>query len=56
MTTNEAAQLECQDCGEVVRVLSQAERARVAARPYDFIVYCAGCRRQPAETAMEAAG
>lgn len=37
--------LECQNCGEVVRRLSEEEAQRVAANPYNFIVYCAGCRR-----------
>lgn len=36
--------LECQDCGDVVRELSDAEAQRVADSPYDFIVYCHSCR------------
>ena len=35
--------LECQDCGEVLRELSAAEAQAVAARPYDFVVYCGPC-------------
>lgn len=35
--------LECQDCGAVVRKLTPAEAREVAARPYDFIVYCGRC-------------
>jgi hypothetical protein len=32
--------LDCQACGNVVRILTPAEAQQVAARPYDFIVYC----------------
>jgi hypothetical protein len=35
--------LECQDCGVVIRRLTQAEAQCVADRPYDFIVYCRPC-------------
>ena len=35
--------LECQDCGMVLRELSKAEYYRVAANPYNFIVYCFQC-------------
>jgi uncharacterized protein with PIN domain len=37
--------LECQDCGSVLRRLSAAEAAEVAARPYDFVRYCGTCAR-----------
>lgn len=36
--------LECQDCGEVVRRLSSAEAQKVAHNPYNYIVFCAPCR------------
>lgn len=35
--------LDCQDCGDVLRVLTQAEYKIVAERPYDFIFYCRLC-------------
>lgn len=36
--------LDCQDCGDVVRKLTDAEQQEVADRPYDFVVYCRTCR------------
>lgn len=38
-----ALELVCQDCGQTVRRLTDAEAAQVAARPYDFVVYCGTC-------------
>lgn len=35
--------LECQACGEVVKVLSDSEAQDVAANPYNYIVYCYRC-------------
>jgi hypothetical protein len=40
MTWPERQTLDCQACGNVVRVLTAAEAQRVAANPYDFVVYC----------------
>jgi len=37
--------LDCQDCGGIVRKLSDAEAQEVAANPYNFVVYCPVCRR-----------
>lgn len=37
--------LECQDCGEVLRELTDALAQQVALRPYDHVAYCAECRR-----------
>ncbi len=48
--------LECQDCGTLIRELSADEAARVADRPYDFVVYCRGCRPARIRKAVEAAG
>jgi hypothetical protein len=38
--------LDCQRCGDVVRELSPAEAQQVARHPYDFIVFCARCKRE----------
>lgn len=38
--TSDRRTLDCQACGNVIRVLTAAEAQQVAARPYDFIVYC----------------
>ena len=38
--------LDCQDCGSVVKVLSEKERQEVADNPYNFIVYCLDCRKR----------
>ena len=36
--------LVCQDCGDVIRRLSDAEAQQVARNPYNFIVYCTPCK------------
>lgn len=38
--------LDCQLCGDVVRVLTPAEAQQVAANPYNFIVYCRAHREE----------
>lgn len=40
---NEPAVLECQDCGRFLRYLSNAEEQKVAANPYNYIIYCGPC-------------
>lgn len=35
--------LECQDCGEVIRRLSDSEAQQVAGAPYNFVRYCRSC-------------
>lgn len=37
--------LDCQDCGDTVKKLTDAEAQEVAAAPYNFIVYCPSCKR-----------
>jgi hypothetical protein len=37
--------LDCQDCGDVVRKLTDSEALEVAREPYNFIVYCWSCKR-----------
>lgn len=37
--------LNCQDCGDVVKALTDAEAQMVAANPHNYIVWCAPCRR-----------
>ena len=37
--------LDCQQCGQTLRTLSEAEAKQVAARPYNFIAYCPECRK-----------
>ncbi|MGW8431650.1 hypothetical protein ACWGJ9_11205 [Curtobacterium citreum] len=32
--------LDCQSCGTPVRVLTDAEQQRVAANPYNYVVFC----------------
>lgn len=38
--------IECQDCGRVIRTLTPAEAQQVAARPYNFIVFCYPCKQE----------
>ena len=45
--------LECQFCGEVVKRLTEEEAQRVAASPYDFVVYCRGCQADAREAAIQ---
>lgn len=35
--------LECQDCGIELKELSDAEVQKVAANPYNYVVYCKVC-------------
>ncbi len=35
--------LDCQDCGDIVKILTPSEARQVAAKPYNFIVYCEQC-------------
>lgn len=35
--------LECQDCGERLRRLSEDERDAMAENPYAYVVYCFQC-------------
>lgn len=44
--------LECQMCGTVLRTLTPSEAREVASRPYDFVIYCGGCRQEMAEWAV----
>jgi hypothetical protein len=44
MTSSSQSTLDCQDCGNVVRKLTDAEAQQVAAAPYNFIVYCGPCK------------
>ena len=48
--------LECQMCGTVLRTLTPSEAREVADRPYNFVVYCAGCRQEMTEWAATSGG
>lgn len=37
--------LDCQDCGNTVKKLTDAEAQQVAANPYNYVVYCGPCGR-----------
>lgn len=41
-----APALECQACGDVVRLLTPAEARLVAENPYNYIVYCRAHRQE----------
>lgn len=48
--------LDCQDCGDTVKVLTDSEAQRVARNPYNFVVYCRLCgsaRERSARIARE---
>jgi hypothetical protein len=32
--------IDCQACGKTLKFLTMAEAQQVAARPYDFVIYC----------------
>jgi hypothetical protein len=38
--------LDCQTCGEVIRILSPAENQKVARNPQNYIVDCHLCQRE----------
>jgi hypothetical protein len=40
--------LECQSCGEILRQLSHSEAQMVADNPYNYVVWCAQCKRDGA--------
>lgn len=42
--------LECQACGDVVRVLTPTEAQQVAANPYNYIVYCRAHHKEATES------
>lgn len=46
MYKEEEAWLECQDCGEALRQLTQKEVQAVANAPYDYVFLCARCRKE----------
>lgn len=35
--------LECQDCGKVIRVLTEYENQQVSHDPYKYLGYCEEC-------------
>lgn len=37
--------LDCQICGKVLRVLTTAETQKVAANPYNYVVFCGECKK-----------
>lgn len=39
-----ARELPCQDCGDPVMTLTEAQQQAVAERPYDFIMLCGRCK------------
>ena len=39
--------IDCQDCGVVLRKLTDAQAQQVAANPYNFIAYCNTCQKEP---------
>lgn len=38
--TDRRPTLDCQACGNVVKILTPGEAQQVAANPYNFVVYC----------------
>lgn len=43
--------LDCQACGRIILVLTEAQRQQVAERPYNFIFYCRATACQEAQEA-----
>jgi uncharacterized protein with PIN domain len=37
--------LDCQDCGEPIRVLTQRQARMLAETPYEFLAYCPDCKK-----------
>lgn len=37
--------LDCEQCGNVIKELSDVEAQKVAKDPYNYIVYCQKCKR-----------
>jgi len=45
--------LDCQDCGDVLWVLSAAERQEVAANPQNYVLLCGSCARLRESDALQ---
>ncbi len=45
--------LECQDCGDQLRELSDAEAQKVANNPYNYVVFCCSCTQARVATGTE---
>jgi uncharacterized protein with PIN domain len=37
--------LDCQDCGAILKRLTNAEAQQVADNPYNFIAFCRSCQQ-----------
>ena len=37
--------LECDDCGVRLMAMDASQAQKVAVNPYNYIVYCVGCKR-----------
>jgi len=37
--------LECQECGDRLRLLTQQQAQMVARNPYNYVAYCLKCRK-----------
>lgn len=46
MYGEQRATLDCQSCGELLRVLSDSEAQQVAHYPHNYILFCANCKAQ----------
>lgn len=43
--SDEESTIDCQSCGTVLRVLSNAEAQEVSYNPYNYIFFCTPCRK-----------
>ena len=46
--------LECEDCGRIIKTLTEYENQRMADKPYDFISYCDPCKASRAKKGEKA--
>lgn len=38
--------LDCQQCGAILRFLTPAEVQKVAANPYNYVMFCGPCKKE----------
>lgn len=54
--SNGDATIDCQNCGDVLRILSNEERQEVSYNPYNYIFFCKSCKKDEEERMLSEYG
>lgn len=54
--SNDDATIDCQNCGDVLRILSNEERQEVSYNPYNYIFFCKSCKKDEEERMLSEYG